>query len=165
MKGIPINEIDGMENKNVIDSRDSATIRFGYYLKDCFKADYNYSVEVVQDDDGFHVLLRDTVTDTEEVVTIISLSDEVGKQIEDAYSDNQAVFEVDAVEQPPVFDGVYNRFLFSDYPFFNDITAGNIWYYRDNSKAVNAQKVLKLFWRMKDILMSAGVDEKYFKLS
>ena len=93
------------------------------------------------------------------------LSEDIIDQIKQVYMNNKDIFDIEEVEFPPVLDGCCNSFVFSDGKSKNEIRTSNLWYFLEEpSEAPNAMLLLKVFAEIKEILVTNGVDEKYFVL-
>lgn len=99
-----------------------------------------------------------------------TLNQSVIRQITDVISDNPEVFKIEDVEPSPVLDGCMNEFYFRNGTKNQKIMTCNIWYFLkeqrrgDEEEPANAKLILKVYGRIKDILVKHGVDEKYLRI-
>lgn len=101
-----------------------------------------------------------------------SLSKDAIGQIKDIISKNEAVFDIDEVEFPPVLDGFGNGFFFRNGNRTISLDASNIasWKRKDCKKTfdgndpVNAKLLLKMHSKIRGILTANGVDSRYLSL-
>lgn len=101
-----------------------------------------------------------------------SLSKDAIGQIKDIISKNEAVFDIDEVEFPPVLDGFGNGFFFRSGNKTINLDASNIasWKRKDCKKTfddndpVNAKLLLKMHSKISGVLTANGVDGRYLSL-
>jgi len=92
------------------------------------------------------------------------------EEIKEIIRSNPSLFEIEEVESPWVLDGFINEFQFSNGKMTVEIKAYNLSAFRknpltiDGNKPVNAKLLIKVYDRIKKILVSHGVDKRYMRL-
>ena len=138
-------------------------IIFGYYYSLAMSFTDRISVEVFEKDGEYFAECTMRLKISENKETKKQLSKDTIDKIIQIYNDNRQVFDIEKVEFPPVLDGSSNRFVFSDGELTNDVFASNIWYYK-TEPSDNAKLILKVFEKIKTLLLSEGIDKSFFKL-
>lgn len=101
--------------------------------------------------------------DMNPLIQILTIKEHELLKIKRIIRNRSEVFDIVNIEFPAILDGVENWFRFSVDGEAVDLSASNIYAYREY-KSVNAKKVIALFDEIADVLMTAGVDEKYLHL-
>ncbi len=101
----------------------------------------------------------------------VTVSPAVITQVKKILQQHPEVLRISETEEPPELEGVKARFLFADGENSTEITSVNLWYFEDReakdargNEPVRAWAVLKLFNKIREVLLKAGIDPYYLTL-
>lgn len=101
----------------------------------------------------------------------MTVTHSVISRIKEILEEHYELFSVSETEEPPELEGVVSHFRFVSGEKETEITAPNLWYFEDadardskGNEPLRARIVLGVFYRIRELLLKAGVDPFYLGL-
>ena len=101
----------------------------------------------------------------------VTVSSAVIAQIKEILLQHPEILKVSETEEPPEMEGVNAHFLFASGENSTEIASVNLWYFEDKEakdaqgrEPVRAWTVLKIFNKIREVLLKAGIDPYYLTL-
>lgn len=140
---------------------------FKYNLKDAWFEDF-YEIKIY-DKDIDNVIINDFDDDDEDVVCkVFTLSRDGIENIKSLLTEELLTLSSESLEFPMVLDGCMNRFTLIKGDKENILYGDNLWAFEKNNykddKHPNADKVIKLFYDVKEILDRERIDTRHLSL-
>ena len=101
----------------------------------------------------------------------VTVSPAVIVQVKEILRQHPEILRISGTEEPPELEGVKAHLLFADNENSTEITSENLWYFEDKeakdaqgNEPVRAWTVLKIFNKIREALLKAGIDPYYLTL-
>jgi len=101
----------------------------------------------------------------------VTVSPAVIVQVKEILRQHPEILRISETEEPPELEGVKAHLLFADNENSTEITSENLWYFEDKeakdaqgNEPVRACTVLKIFNKIREVLLKAGIDPYYLTL-